>query len=423
MTRKEYMQALGDALAFMDPDAREALLDFYEETLCDRMEDGMDEASAVAAMEDPRDIAARLRTEQGGKTGEKTNEKTGENVFQDDAMKFSSLADQVLGTVRGALEGIPDALEAAKMSVEEARKKAEDYRQAAQSDTEEEGYERRELTCPVSALRQIRMTAWEMPFVIRPCEGENVTLVYYTFPKDPYEAWVENGVLTLEKAKGSQGKGGRFFFSFGSRPFQFIFWSKPSPTVELFLPRDALVDLLAHTSNASIKIGGFSSLCDVELKTSNSRIAAEDLRCKSLRAESSNGRLVLKGVGAKRGFACRTSNARIEAGGLEGGEDIRLKTSNGRIAVSGARAGAELELTTSNSRIQVEALSANAITMKTSNGNISGVLPGSRRDWRIDSGTVNGRNSLPKSQPGEKPLSAHTANGNLDLKFEMDEAE
>ena len=58
------------------------------------------------------------------------------------------------------------------------------------------------------------------------------------------------------------------------------------------------------------------------------------------------------------------------------------------------------------------------IVLKTSNGSIRGTIHGSPEDWAIDSGTSNGRNSLPKQQPGRKALYVHTSNGSIQVGFE-----
>ena len=57
------------------------------------------------------------------------------------------------------------------------------------------------------------------------------------------------------------------------------------------------------------------------------------------------------------------------------------------------------------------------IRMKNSNGSISGSIEGSLSDYRIDSGTVNGRNSLPKKYDGHKTLNVHTMNGSINVSF------
>ena len=96
MTRKEYLETLAAQLSFIPEPQRRAILDYYEEMVDDRMEDGMDEASAVAAMENPETIAERLRTE-GNFTKEEVKAEDAENLT-DEAMKFSSLAGSLLRT-------------------------------------------------------------------------------------------------------------------------------------------------------------------------------------------------------------------------------------------------------------------------------------------------------------------------------------
>ena len=78
----------------------------------------------------------------------------------------------------------------------------------------------------------------------------------------------------------------------------------------------------------------------------------------------------------------------------------------------------DLDIKTSNGSISVENVQAARVALKSSNGGISGVLPGHQADWAIDSGTSNGHNSLPKSQPGQRPLSVHTSNGSISLRFQ-----
>lgn len=476
MTRKEYMDELARALDFMAEEPRQALLDFYGEMLADRMEDGMDEASAVAAMESPAEIAARQRAEgnasslnEKGPGAAKEETSAGEGDFMtNEAMKFSSLAGQLLRTFEdlekappmppvppekpetqdapetpeppkkadipdipdipeipeipdipdipdiSEIPGVSDALKAAKDSIQSAK----EYIQAHAKEENTGEYVKKTLTCPVDRLRAVKLMCGEMPIRVEACPGDTATLTYYTSEWDPYVAEVNDGELTLEKA--GQGKGGRrFSFSMLGGIIR-IGWNTPAPTVELLLPPDALVDLLAHASNASIKLSGLQALCDVELKTSNSRIELSRLSCKALAAKTSNARIVLEDAESRLAFDCKTSNGRIEGKNIRSGRDLTLTTSNGRVTVDGASSRGEMRLTTSNGRIEVARLQAEALGLKTSNSSISGVLPGARGDWAIQSGTSNGKNSLPAQQPGAKPLSVHTSNGSISLRFEAE---
>lgn len=473
MTRAEYMAKLSEKLYFIPETQRKAILDYYEEMMADRMEDGMDEASAVSAMENPDTIAERLKAE-GNFSMEEAQGDDPENLT-DEAMKFSSLAGSLLRTFEDlekaghvetpeppvpptpptppeppvspetpaqseAPESSFDAQDAGEQISEAVQKlvdSAADFIQRHTTESQEGDYEKKVFTCPASQVRAIRLLCGEMPIRVTACEGNDLTLTYYTCDDDPYEMNLDDGVLTLERLSSVKG-GSRFTFSVLGGLIK-MGWNKSAPTVELSLPRDALTDLEARASNASIKVIGCQALCQVNLKTGNSRIEATDLSCMSLECVSSNGRLVLQNVRSRQNLSCKTSNARIEgqkvsAGGLqfttsngriEAHElktkgDLILTTSNSGLLAEDCTAKGELRLTTSNGRLEVWRSEGASVSLKTSNGSIRGQMPGAQADWAIDSRTSNGKNSLPKQQPGGRPLTVHTSNGSIDLHFERE---
>ena len=453
MTRNEYMEALKSKLSFMAEGSRQATLDFYGEMLDDRMEDGMDETSAVAAMESPDDIAARLRAEQP----EAAEEKAPEEAMTDEAMKFSSLADSILKATDKLLnqaaaefpKTVEDSYKETKERLRKAQERCEQKRRAAdevenlaaqvqdaaekyagkiqdaaeqlakkaQAGTGEEinGYTKKTLACPADSLQAVRLTGGEMPIKVKACEGGDVTLVYYTCEDDPYEAFVRDGELILQREEGGHKAAGRFSFSMLGGIIK-LAWNKSVPTVELYVPKDALLDLEARTSNASVKVKGPRALCGVNLKSSNGRIALENVKCKALEAVSSNARLTLENVEVKQELTGKTSNSRIELDVVRCGA-IDLDTSNGGIQADECTARETLRLGTSNGSIRFDRLDAADLRLTTSNGSISGELPGPQTDWRIESRTSNGHNSLPEKQPGGKNLTVRTSNGNIDVKF------
>ena len=463
MTRAEYMAELAGKLSFIPEPQRKAVLDYYEEMMADRMEDGMDEASAVAAMENPDTIAERLKAE-GNFPMEEAQADNPENLTNE-AMKFSSLAGSLLRTFEdlekaGHVE-VPEPPEAPEpadgteprnvttearnfsgsiedlCSIGDMVSSAMDYIQRHTTESQEGDYEKKVFSCPASQVRAIRLLCGEMPIRVTACEGNDLTLTYYTCDDDPYEMNLDDGVLTLERLSSVRG-GSRFTFSVLGGLIK-MGWNKSAPTVELSLPRDALTDLQAKASNASIKVIGCQALCQVNLKTGNSRIEATDLSCMSLECVSSNGRLVLQNVRSRQNLSCKTSNARIEGqkvsagslqfttsnGHIEAHElkskgDLVLTTSNSGLLAEDCTAKGELRLTTSNGRLEVWRSEGASVSLKTSNGSIRGQMPGAQTDWAIDSRTSNGKNSLPKQQPGGKPLSVYTSNGSIDVHFERE---
>ncbi len=473
MTRAEYMAKLSEKLYFIPETQRKAILDYYEEMMADRMEDGMDETSAVSAMENPDTIAERLKAE-GNFPMEEAQGDNPENLT-DEAMKFSSLAGSLLRTFEdlekaGHVETpeppVPptpptppeppkpaDDTEPRNVTTEARNfsgsieemcsigdmvSSAMDYIQRHTTESLEGDYEKKVFTCPASQVRAIRLLCGEMPIRVTACEGNELTLTYYTCDDDPYEMNLDDGVLTLERPTGAKG-GSRFNFSMLGGVIKMV-WNKPSPTVELLLPREALVDLQAHTTNCSIKVSDCQALCQTELKTGNSRIEVSDLSCLSLECASTNGRLVLHNIRSRQQLTGRTTNSRIEAGGLRSGGDMKLTTTNSHIEgrdlqsfgslhlttsntgllAEDCTAKGELRLTTSNGSLEVWRSEGASVTLKTSNSSIRGQMPGAQADWAIDSRTSNGKNSLPKQQPGGKPLTVHTSNGSIDVHFERE---
>ena len=57
MTRDEFLNRLGELLACLPADQVKETQEFYAEAIADRMEDGMTEAGAVAAMGTPGEVA------------------------------------------------------------------------------------------------------------------------------------------------------------------------------------------------------------------------------------------------------------------------------------------------------------------------------------------------------------------------------
>lgn len=462
MKRNEYIDQLRGALAFLPEESRWAALAFYTEMLDDRIEDGMDEESAVSAMEKPEDIAARLKAEGMEEIAAASPLHVG---VRDEALEFASLADSALQGVENAMressvsqepsekeekpekqaekcgegrasafspEGgktawswesdwqdtMSGALEAASKALEKAGKTIgsilSDQAQKGKNEENSE-YERREVTCPAEAVHAVRLGVTNMPIAIKAAEGNEITLVYYTSERHPYRAAVEEGALTLRSEEKENSRGFRFsFFNDGMK----LIWNQPSPTVELFLPSGALLDLKAHTSNGSIRLEEVRGLCDAELETSNSRISVRQVTVKTLEARTSNSRLVLEDVESKQLIRGKTSNARIEANAVKAGGEIVLGTSNGRMNLENVSAAGALTATTSNASMQADRISAAAVTLRSSNGAIRGTLPGRQADWAIVSSNSNGKNSLPRQQAGEKPLNVHTSNASIDIRFE-----
>jgi DUF4097 and DUF4098 domain-containing protein YvlB len=137
------------------------------------------------------------------------------------------------------------------------------------------------------------------------------------------------------------------------------------------------------------------------ITTGNASITLTEVSAKRLEASSSNGSITLDGVKAAADVKATTSNAKVKARGVTAPQALTLKTSN--------------------ASIHVEDVTSREISLTTSNGSVKGSLPGSLREYTVQSATSNGRNNLPsKMGGGDKQLLVRTSNASIDLRFEKD---
>lgn len=359
MNKQEYLQQLSHALSFLEEEAKNAVLSFYTEMLEDRIESGMTEEAAVAALEDAQIIAGRLKSEMPGKDRHLTGKELGETV---------------------------------------------------------------RISCAASELRGILLRGKNIAIRVLPGEGSSVTLLYPAAGETGMNAGMKNGVFTFLRTDSviyhAENRSGILVLDYEEcKPALFTF-SRSHPPITLYLPKDACLPLEMETSNGKISLEGPLSLTLLKGKTTNGGVSAEKLLCREMTLTTTNGSFSLTRVEAEADIRCTTTNASFTVREVSAGGKISLSTRNGSLNLRDVSAGNTLDADTSNASIQFSGLTARALNLQTSNGNIKGTLPGCCGDYAIQSGTSNGRNSLPASQPGDIPLSVHTSNASIQVEFE-----
>ena len=169
--------------------------------------------------------------------------------------------------------------------------------------------------------------------------------------------------------------------------------------VILQLPADFTGDVEVTTSNARIAARDLGELGNVTIATSNARLSLSGLRCGALVLKTSNGSMDLADA---RGTSCA------------------MTTSNSRLTASGVRFPVRLELRTSNGSIAVEDGGSDDVRLTTSNSGIRATLAGDVRAYSIHSYTSNGKNNLPPDWPcpgSDKRLNVTTSNAKIDVTF------
>ena len=364
MTKTEYLielavkiQSLTDKPAAIHEELK-GLITFYQEMIEDKIEDGMTEEEAVAAMESPDEIAARLKSElEEEKLNTTTLEPEENTQTPDENVYAKACEDSTLMRREYAAEGLN------KILIED----------------ENSG--------------------------IKVKFGNVVAVNSYDNAEGFYEVTNNAGVLLVKYKRNIRNF------------FRLPIFRKKRGTLVLEVPRAWGGYLYARTSNAKIEIE--AEISEILLRTSNAGIDINSVRADKLRAVTSNGKINAVKIGCSSAELV-TSNGKIYAEDARADELLKLSSSNGPINVYNI-VTSKFSAATSNSGINVDSIEADDISLATSNGNITGTLPGKQADYAITSRTVNGKNKLPDGTEGTKKLSVRTSNGKITIDFPDDE--
>jgi len=354
MTKNEYLieltvkvQALTDRPRAIH-DELKAIISFYQEMIEDKMEDGMTEEEAVAAMEPIDDIIDRLKGEMAeGNDGE---------------------------AQRGPAE--TEHAESACVQPHDSS-------------------ERMRLEYAPGSLNRILIEDSDSGIQIRP--GDTVAVNYCSNAEGHYEVTETAGVLAVKYILHKRGL------------FRLFSFRKKRDELMLEIPRGwngALMartdngkisfegeatDIILRTSNAKIEI--ISAVADkVSAVTSNGKISAEHMCCREAELTTSNARIAADDTNAGKMLKMVTSNGSISAVNVSAPKFI-AHTSNGSIKVQGINSG-EITIATANGSIAGTIpgrMEDYAITSKTSNGknNLPNGTAGAKKlDVRTSNGSI-----------------------------------
>ena len=378
MNKREFLRELEARLEDFSEPERRGVLEYYGEIIDDSVESGADEEAAVAALGEAGSIARELRE----------NRPSG-NEGAADAPQNAAVAESA-ARGDGGQRAEPGALVVS-----------------------------RSRSIPGSFSKVVVRDS-NAALILLPSLNGEVALVTQESKYVAYKLTREAGALTIEKQD--------------NRPwYQRIFdWMKDL-TLTVRLPGGVSLDaqtvnadvsatglevreMRLDTRNAAVRATSCRAAGALVMTTGNGAIVARDCSARSLSGETSNSKVSLSGVRADS-VRLENSNGAMTVEDVEAGR-LACSTSNGGVSLRGVSAE-EVSASTNNGRVTLCGLRASrSIELNTSNASIRGELPGRLADYAVDSGTSNGKNSLPERSEGAIRLSAHTSNGAIDLKFE-----
>ncbi|MBO2517236.1 MAG: hypothetical protein CW338_08210 [Clostridiales bacterium] len=298
----------------------------------------------------------------------------------------------------------------------------DDAADTAAGDDEKQGsgdpavYTKKEFVCDAADVTAVSLSSNDFPVRVYPSADDRIRLTYYTHPQDVYTAAVKDGVLTLTHTGRRRV---RPTFSFFNSLFTLLSGKNGNVVEEIRLELPAVWagDVSIASSNGRVAVDDLPALKAVDIRTSNSAVNLNTVSALRVRAATSNGRVTAANVQTVKELNLSSSNGHIGVSGCSAGDEAVLHTSNGSIDIKSLTA-AEIDAGTNNSAIRFEDVKAGSYSFNTSNGAVSGMMPGRQEDYDIRSHTSNGRNSLPENAEGNTPLRVRTSNGAVSVTFQ-----
>lgn len=374
MTKQEYFEQLLDCLPAITPEDEQQIYEYYDELICDGMEEGNSEEEMLAQFGNPKVLAERLQEEwELSALPSKTEGLVSIDEICEDSQHFSCdeknycyTSDQVVNCLDFTISNYS-------------------FCAVPSSDQNLRIYFPKELKKQV----QILENNGELQFICKPKKQEWLHL-FRPFPK--------TGSILLEIPQ---------------KKIQTLHASVRNASISV--QDNTFEELILKASNASIN-GKTLKARHLEFVSSNASLHLENSTCTNAVLKTSNGGIHVTSVSGGT-LHCKTSNAKIHAADTSASE-LKLITSNATISARNCSASSIL-LQTSNGKIAPENLLSNDITLVTSNGSINGTISGKEEDYTITCQTSNGSCHPTTTHRPNTPgtLTATSSNGSIRLTF------
>ncbi len=382
MNKQDYLTEFFRALGLISNAEREQIADYYNELICDRLEQGMTEEEAVAQLGDPAEAAAMFREQYTAEENSLAPEQS--LTIVEEAPALTTL-DFEVENLRIIVQGMTDSSELPSIQFQSNPEFDEIH-------TETRGgvfYYRHKIRKNVGmSLLHFFKSPELRDFVVRIPASWKGTLLLKTC-NGPISV---SGVEDMQKL-GMTTSNGRLEL----RDLSASQIEAKSGNAQIILQNIGTVNLEAVTSNGRIEASAIHAT-GLFLHTTNGSMQLGDLQANSLRAETSNGKI--------EGANCVISG------------ELRLSSTNGAVTLEKSKAEG-IRLTSSNARLKVDQIEAPQIELRSSNGGISGTVLGAAEDYETEARTTNSSCNLPNLSGTGRPkhLSAVTSNAKIQIEF------
>ena len=448
MNKEQFLNHLAQRLNHLPEQDLFRLTEFFSETIDDRIEDGMSEEQAVAALGDPEQIIREILQENGGvpalRAPEPQNERTGshfvatdplhsicvETRFTDVRLRREPLSDGLTASVDGP-EDMNWSLSGGVLSIQCDRNAQSGGKFSLQGflgnlfNGFSFGDSELTVTLPEAALRDVSIHTTSGDI-----SAENFAL------ERTLEAVSVSGDVKLS----SLSAGSDMLCQSGSGDVRLdrseihgaLNLRSTSGDVELSQIRAG--SLFIRSSSGDVEAQNVESTADMTAETVSGDAELSQIRTGSLLIRSSSGDVEIRNIESETGMTAETVSGSLQLENLNlvdelscstssgdlslnraVAESIRANTVSGDLTLDHTSARVRCTLNTSSGDINLHAAEAADFEIRTCSGDIRGTLAGesSRYDFRCASRS--GDVHIP-SDRGERPVQAHSQSGDIHLR-------
>lgn len=243
--------------------------------------------------------------------------------------------------------------------------------------------------------------------VVDVSRGNGETCEFISAKERSFTVQNDKGVLTITQRKSN------FLSRIIMKRFEF----------KLILSKDFKGKLKFKNKNGGLYIKN-CDFADVDISAHNSKFDIESVTCGAIGLKTKNGSVEIKRMTASGAVAVKCSNGNIKAETITA-PSLDISCKNAGVSAVDIRAE-KVNCSTRNGAVDASAIASNELRLDASNGKITAMILGSRDDYRLSLETANGgvmvdgtpsKNVADASSVVKKRITAHTSNGDIDIKF------
>lgn len=221
----------------------------------------------------------------------------------------------------------------------------------------------------------------------------------------------------------------------GEKTFSLISFNMDSSSVSVAVPEDYTgkisvdssnsrvecsvgTDIDIENSNGRVELSDIAKGGAITVKTSNSRISAENIIASELSLTNSNGKIKGENLSVSGRTVLSAENSKVDVEDSSFGSSGSISSDNGSVEISDCFLGNDMTVSSDNGSVHMDDFSFENLLVKARNGSIHGSAYGEKENYTIKASAKNGSSDIESGGTGKYILELDSNNGSIDFDFD-----